>query len=132
MAKLSKSEIIEFPSLTRKRNRIEICNGYRQQVQNEEKDLSRATMYKLMNHLTNNDEAILTAIDYITAILVNEPCEMLQDVIDRCVCTTKQTEMARLLSSAQYFLKHKYKTHVLKNDDVCYHGLNYYLGRNTW
>ena len=87
-------------------------------------------MFKLMNHLTSNDEGILTAIDYVTAVLVNEPCEMLQDVIDRSICATKQSEMTRLLYSSRHFLKHAYKSHVAKDDDICYHGLDYCLGRN--
>ena len=68
--KLSKSEIIQLPSLTRKKTRLEIYNDYAK-LYNDDNIISRATIFKLMNHLTSNDEGILTAIDYVTAMLVN-------------------------------------------------------------
>ena len=46
MIKLSKTEIIEISSLTRKRQRIKIYNRYRVLLQDDEKVISRATMYK--------------------------------------------------------------------------------------
>ena len=80
--KLSKTEIVELSSLTRKKTQFEIYKDYTKVIANDEKMVSRTTMFKLMNHLTSNGEDILTAINYISAIFVNEPCEMLQDVID--------------------------------------------------
>ena len=59
-------------------------------------------MNKWMNHLTNNDD------ESLTAILLNEPNEMLQEIIDRCICTTNQIEITRLLYSERHFLKCKY------------------------
>ena len=57
MAKLSETGIMEVPDLTRKRNRIETFNGWRELVQDDEKLVSRATMYKLIYHLTNYNDA---------------------------------------------------------------------------
>ena len=105
LVKLSKTEIIQLPSLTRKKTRLEIFNDFAN-FYNDENVISRATMFKLMNHLTSNDEGILTAIDYVTAMLINEPCEMLQEVIDWSICATKQSEMTRLIYSSRHFLKH--------------------------
>ena len=127
--KLTKTDIIQLPSLTRKKTRLQMYQDYISFVGDDSKLVSRATMYKLMNYLISNDEAILSAIDYVTAILVNEPCEMLQDVIERTICSTKQTELTRNLYSARHFLKHTYKSHAVLEDNVCYHNLQYGLGR---
>ena len=128
--KLSKYEIIELPSLTRKRSMHDIFKAYMGTMKENEKSLSRASMFNLMGHLTNQDEAVLTAIDYVTAVLINEPCELLQDIIDKVICTSKQKHVTQLLHSAKHFLKHKYKSHVVTEDDICYHGLQYCLGRS--
>jgi len=130
--KLSKYEIIELPSLTRKRSMHDIFKAYIESMnENEnEKSLSRASMFKLISHLTNHDEAVLTAIDYVTAVLINEPCELLQDIIEKAICPSKQKEVAHLLNSARHFLKHKYKSHALMEDNICYHGLQYCLGKS--
>ena len=79
--KLSKTEIIQSPSLTHKKTRLEIYNDYAN-FYNDDNVILRATMFKLMNHLTSDDEGILTATNYVTAMLINEPCEMFQEVID--------------------------------------------------
>ena len=82
LVKLSKSEIVELPSLTRKKTQFEIHKDYTNFVGNKEKLVSRATMFKLMNYLTSTNEAILTVFNYVTVILVNESCEIFQEVID--------------------------------------------------
>ena len=71
-----------------------------------------------MNRLTKKIDKILTAI------VLNEPNEMSQEIIDRCVCTTNQMEITKLLYSERHFLKCKYQSHVVENDNICYHGLN--------
>ena len=128
--KLSKYEIIELPSLTRKRSMHDIFKAYMGTIKDNEKSICRASMFKLMGYLTNHDEAVLIAIDYVSAILINELCELLQDIIDKVICPSKQKHVTHLLHSAKYFLKHKYKSHVVIEDDICYHGLQYYLGRS--
>ena len=128
--KLSKYEIIELPSLTRKRSMHDIFKAYIESMNETEKSISRASMFKIMGHLTNHDEAVLTAIDYVTAVLINEPCELLQDIIEKVICPSKQKEVGHLLNSARYFLKHKYKSHALMEDNICYHGLQYCLGKS--
>lgn len=116
LMKLSKNEIVQLPGLTRKKSRLEIYNDYTKYVNNDEKMMPRATMFKLMNHLTNSDEGILTAINYVTAMLVNKPREMLQEVIDHSICSTKQSEMTKMLYSSGHFLKHVYKSHATKEN----------------
>ena len=128
--KLSKYEIIELPSLTRKRSMHDIFKAYMGTIKDNEKSICRASMFKLMGYLTNHDEAVLIAIDYVSAILINEPCELLQYIIDKVICPSKQKHITHLLHSAKHFLKHKYKSHVVIEDDICYHRLQYCLGRS--
>ncbi len=83
-----------------------------------------------MKHLTQDDESILTAIEYVSSTLVDEPCEMLQDIIEQLFAPLHQRQITKLVQSAKYFLKHKYKSHVMNTDyKLCYHELNYALDR---
>ena len=127
--KLSQREIIEIPCLMRKKTRSDIYRDYVNLTENDESCISRTTLFELMNHLTQDDQSMLSAIDYVSSILVNEPCETLQDIIDRLFAPLHQRQMSKLVQSAKHFLKHKYKSHVMQTDDICYHGLNYALGR---
>ena len=89
MAKLSKNKITQLSSLTQKKCRLKIYNDYTNFAKKDEKVIPKATMFKLMSHLTSSNKGILPAIDYINERLVNDPCEILQEVLDFSIFTTK-------------------------------------------
>ena len=48
---------------------------------NDEHHLGRGERYEILHHIfTSTDEVTLTAIDYITSLLVSEPCELYKGV----------------------------------------------------
>jgi len=63
--------------------------------------------------------------------LVNETGEMVQDIIDRLLDTEEAKHATNLLTSASYFLKHRYKHQVVLDDTICHHGLTYGLKKKA-
>ena len=97
----------------------------------DEVHLSKRTMHRMLAYITANDQATLCAVDYVTALLVNETTEVLQNIVDSIIGVDDQENATNLILSASKFLKHHYQDHVRIEDDICYHGLNYALGKTT-
>ncbi len=129
VVQLSEHENIQLPRFQRKRSRIDIIRAYLKLTSDDKSQLSQRSMYNILNYITSTDQASLYAIDYVTSLLVNETAEVMQDIIDKLVPSDKAKHASRLLSTASYFLKHKFKHHIVLNDDVCYHGLSHALKR---
>ena len=89
-----------------------------------------ATFYNICNFLTSSDQAMLNSIDYVTCILVNESCEILQDIIDKAIMNEHHERCTNYLTVAKNFLKNQFKNHIIKDDDdCCFHGFVYALSR---
>jgi len=131
--KLSSNESISLPRLQRKRSRIDIIKAYQKVTycDTSEKQVSMRSMYNILNAVTAFDQQSLYAIDYVQSQLVNESGEMVQDIIDTLLDTEEAKQATTLLTSASYFLKHRYKHHVVLNDNICYHGLTYGLKKKA-
>ena len=56
---------------------------------------------------------------------------MVQDIIDTLFDTEEAKHATNLLTLASYFLKHRYKHHVVLDDNICYHGLTYGLKKKA-
>ncbi len=65
---------------------------------------------------------MLTLIDYVTSMLVNETCETLQIMIDKAVTNKHRDECTNYVKVAKNFMKNQFKNHVSKDDDdFCFH-----------
>ena len=74
----------------------------------------------------------MRAVDYVQALLVAEPIEILQQIIEELVHTTEQEKFTTYLTATSTFLKYRYNNHVVESGDECVsHGLPYILGRNS-
>ena len=129
--KLCDNEIINLPKLTRKKSKVDIIRSYMSYTIEDEVNLSKRTMYRMLAYITANDQATLCAIDYVTSLLVNETTEVLQNIVDSMISVDDQENATNLILSASKFLKHHYQDHVRIEDDICYHGLSYALGKTT-
>jgi hypothetical protein len=100
---------------------------------NPKKRLSRGSFYTIASTLTSGDEKLLTAVDYVTGILVHDPVDVLQDMVeDFSPNTARRDELTRHLEIARTFLKVKYHAHACINEDtVPTHGLNYGLNKGN-
>ena len=92
--------------------------------------LQQATFYKIWNALTATDEAMLSSVNYVAGLLLNETCEILQDIINRVFLNEHQDDCTKLVTVARNFMKNQFKDIVVKKDDCCVHGLDYALSRN--
>ena len=85
---------------------------------------------KLVKHITSNDQGVLRGINYVTTRLINEPVEVLQDVIDKVIKDEKNV-LSKMLIKTTNFLKHQYASHMDDDKDCCSHGIDYVLGDKT-
>ena len=45
----------------------------------------QSQQHSLFNVMTSSDQVMLSSIDYITCMLINESCEILQDMIEKLI-----------------------------------------------
>ena len=71
---------------------------------------------------------MLNSIDYVTCMLVNESCEVLQDIIDKALENEHRDECTKYLIASRNFLKNQFMNLIKIEDDDCYfHGFTYSL-----
>ena len=70
-------------------------------------------------------------VDYVQAILVQEPIEILQEIIDALISTTEKEKLSEYLTATNLFLKYRYNHHVSLQHGNCFtHNVSYILRRN--
>ena len=99
---LGSNETITFPNIMRTQAQTIVIDTYLRHTRYR-RCLGRKTMYKILRHITSTDEVTLTAIDYVTSLLVNEPCEVLQSIIGKCLHPSKQTYVTSMVLCAYNF-----------------------------
>ena len=120
-----------IPKLTRKCTIRDMYSRYKDLIHNETEGIKSATFYKICNVLTSSDQAMLNSIDYVTCMLVNESCEILQDIIDKVIMNEHREECTKYVTIAKNFMKNQFKTSIMNNDDdCCFHGFIYALTRD--
>lgn len=85
---ISATELVVLPKLCRKMSRHSIITRYFQKINESTNNidrLSKSSFYKILQHITHSDEQILTSIDYVSTLLVTEPIEALQDIIEKLI-----------------------------------------------
>ena len=129
--KLSDSEdVIVLPCLCRKQSPLHLWRTYQSTGDNIRTKVGRSTFYSIVRDLTVPSRNIAKSIDYVQALLVSEPIELLQEVVEMFVPIPSQDIYRDYLTSVSNFLKNTYQKHAVKcNDDCVTHDLNYILGR---
>ena len=127
---LSNHETIVLPKLQRTMTRTNLWIQYQEYALRNKLDrIRRTTFFNICNEITYSEEVLLGSVDYVQALLLTEPIELLQTVIDKYFIGEKHKEMSSSLLSLSQFLKNTYRNHVLMEDDCCTHGIEYGLGR---
>ena len=120
-----------LPKLTRKTSIKDMYIRYKDMVSSDVESIKSATFYKICNVLTSSDQAMLNSIDYVTCMLVNESCEILQDIIEKAIMNEHREKCTNYVTIAKNFLKNQFKNHIIKDDDdCCFHGFEYALSRD--
>lgn len=73
---------VTLPKLTRKTPIYNMYLLYKELVKDDSEKLKFTSFYCICRILTSNDESMLSSIDYVSELLVNETSETLQDIID--------------------------------------------------
>ena len=102
------------PKLTRKGYIKDMYSRYKDVVANDNESIRSATFYKICNVLTSSDQAMLNSIDYVTCMLVNESCKILQDMIDKVVMNEHCDECSKYLIATKNFMKNQFKDVIKK------------------
>ena len=92
-----------LPNLTRKSNIRQIYLKYKDYTTNGEDSLNCTSFYSICNVLTSSDEAMLSSIDYVSGLLVNETCDTLQDIVDKVIPNEFQSKCTKYITVAKNF-----------------------------
>ena len=121
---------VTLPKLTRKTPIHNMYLKYKHFTKDDDDRLKSTSFYSLCNIFSTNDDAMLSSIDYVTGLLVNETCETLQDIVERLVPIESRTECSTFITVAKNFMKNQYKDRIIIDDNCCFHGLKYALSRD--
>ncbi len=120
-----------IPKLTQKCTIRYMDSRYKDLIHNETEGIMSATVYRICNVLTSSNQNMLNLIDYVTCILVNESCEILQNIIDKLIINEHREECIKYVTVAKNFMKNQFKISIMMNDDdCCFHGFIYALTRD--
>ena len=126
------NEVIILPRLCRKLSAKDMWESYKATIEDQQSGVGRSSFYYLVDDLTVSSKSIVTSVDYVQALLVQEPIEILQEIIDALIPTTEKDKLSQYLTATGSFLKYRYNHHVpIQNDDCATHNLCYILGRNS-
>jgi len=129
---LSNTEKVILPMLCRKVSPHTLWQTYSTTCDNKKWRINRSTFYNLVKDLTSSGREIVKSVDYVQALLVAEPIEILQQIIESLVHSTEKETLSRYLTATATFLKTRYQKYVLTCDDGCVtHDLKFVLERQS-
>ena len=135
---ISSNETITLPNLQRTTTKSilwQMFNEYMYKKHEEstntklEPHLKRTAFIQICNAITSSEEIIVGSIDYVMSLLLSEPIELMQDIVNKFFLNESKQKFTTYLNSLSQFLKYTYNKHILIDDDSCTHGLKYGLGR---
>ncbi len=94
-SQLGPEESITLPRLCRKVPPKHIWDAYKSSLNTAKEGLGRSSIYYLIHDLTASSRDIVTSIDYIQALLVAEPVEVLQEIIDSRIPTIETNKLTQ-------------------------------------
>ena len=121
---------ITLPKLTRKVRIAMMYRRYKEFAMEHTDCIHKSCFYYIVGVITSNDNAMLFSVDYVTSMLVNKSAETLEDIVDSLVPLSKKEDISKMIAATTNILKHQYKSHVAKNDEVCFHGIVYALTKD--
>jgi hypothetical protein len=81
--------------------------------------------------ITSGGVEMQTAVDYVTGILLDDPCNLLLEIINDWLGKTPKVaeDMVRLLEITRNFLKNQFISHARKRDGFCTHSYCHALAK---
>ena len=98
-------------------------------VSNQNLFMSTSTFFLVCNAVTCSEERIIGSVDYVQSLLLTEPIEALQEIVDKTFSGNQHKLITSYLLSFTQCIKYTYTHHMTQYDDCCTHGFHYGLGR---
>ena len=130
---LASNENVTLPALRRRKTAKQLFENYIAFGQeNSVYAISRGSFYEVLKTLTSREEKLLSAVDYVTGVLVHDQVSLLQRICDEFAPITQSRErLTDLLEVIRHFLKQHYSRHVtIEGDDVGTHIIEYCLAKD--
>jgi len=126
---LDEFKTVELPSLTRCVPEKLIYDAYISSIQSR---VSQGTFFNILSAITNGNQKLLTAVDYVTGTLINDTTKTLMHIVDDFISDNTEHECLNMLMLlAKNFLKNQSDSHAVRVDGVCSHGIEYGLSPRT-
>ena len=117
--RLSPSESVTLPCLLPRRSVLDIYADYSSFcTQHDFGMLGRTSFYRIFAACTSGKQRLLTAVDYVTGVLINDPTAQLQRIIDELSPIEERERLSVHLELVRNFLKNECDQHVLRDDNV--------------
>ena len=135
---ISSNETITLPNLQRTTTKTILWQMFNEHMYKKheqstntklEPHLKRTAFIQICNAITSSEEIVVGSIDYVMSLLLSEPIELMQDIVNKFFLNEEKQKFSTYLNSLTHFLKYTYNKHILIDDDSCTHGLQYGLGR---
>lgn len=127
--KLDVNEVVELPALVRLADIKTLYQSYKQC----HNPVGRSSFFKLMKAATKGSSKIVTTIDYCSGILLNEPMEVVQDIIQYFYPNSRDAtrlHFTKMLMLAKNFMSLHYRSHIHDDKEAFdSHGLQYALAK---
>ena len=69
-------------------------------------------------------------INDVSGLLVNETCDILQDIVERLISTDSCRECTKSISVAKNIMKNHLKDQIIMDNNCCFYGLKYALSHD--
>ena len=111
---LSEAETVVLPKITRRTSSKVLWDRYLEyHLANDLPCVKKRIFYAIMKMITRSDQKILSSVDYVQSLLVNDSIENLQCMIDEIICNKDEQErLSEALLSLSLFLKYGYNHHA--------------------
>ena len=125
---LSATESVQLPALVRRKTPKVLYASYCENIPLDQQ-IGRTSFHEIVKILAPAGDRLLTAVDYVTGVLVNDQFDILQDILERFA---KSEDILKTLTwystLSRNFLKCQYDNHAcMEHDDISTHGIRYGL-----
>ena len=136
--RLDRYETVRLPRITRRLTPklmyenydVYLRTKYPSDVDRYKNGFSETTFHRIISAITFGNDRILSAVDYVTGVLINDPIRILDRVIEDFTdaSSVERKNLKSKVNLTKNFLKVQYNDHINKENDNCdTHSIEYAL-----
>ncbi|KNC74732.1 hypothetical protein SARC_12728 [Sphaeroforma arctica JP610] len=120
--RIGRNEIVTLPTLTRRKPAQVLYKDYLVSA-DEDEQIGKTSFMKVVLSITNNDEKLITAVDYVTGCLVTDVVDTMQTILeDLSEDQAERTRLSTLVNLGKTFIKQQLDHKVVLEDSINTHG----------